>query len=197
MAKIAPTNSEIYKKIQLCVCFPTDDTQQLSLIYKPDENAETRTIVTLTTGKENIDEQSWFNPLNELYYILSKVEYLSRFSMDNQNQITGINDNELNKLKIANVTSLTDLNTKISTLIATINENAKPKIDENESQKSTSQHGGNYMPPVQYSTIVQPPSPVSISKNAEITHLKPNSKPKTAKNQRRRRKRGGKSRRAK
>ena len=130
MAKIASTDGEIYKKIQLCVCFPTDNTQQLSLIYKPDETAETSTIVTLTTDKQAISGKPWFNPLNEVYYILSKVQHSSGFSMADQ-AVTGIKENELSGLNIEGGKSLADLNTKISKLIATINENAKPKIDEN------------------------------------------------------------------
>ena len=131
MAKIASTDGEIYKKIQLCVCFPTDNTQQLSLIYKPDETAETSTIVTLTTDKQAISGKPWFNPLNEVYYILSKVQHSSGFSMADQ-AVTGIKENELSGLNIEGGKSLADLNTKISKLIATINENAKPKIDEND-----------------------------------------------------------------
>ena len=139
-AKVAPDPIEnTYNKIQLCVCFPSETTQKLTLNFteKDDNNAPDEVgqspnsyieIVSITMLRDDYQTKSEFKRLNELYNIFMQIQHEENFSIVKNDkieiEIKGIDDNifktkSFGKEKTLN--NLNKLNLYINHLISLVN----------------------------------------------------------------------------
>lgn len=124
------------KKIQSCICFPTDSTQQVSLTYNANPQSPDTIpieIISTTVPHIKIQDNENIKKMNEIYNYLTTIETQTpsfQLTFDN-NILTGIIDSgnpiEINGM-FEGIDNLEKLIQKINTLTNEIRQNEATKI---------------------------------------------------------------------